>query len=142
MSQSGKILIVEDEHVLARNLQMYLRGLGWETRVAGTGMSAITAAVEFRPGIVLLDYYMPDMNGLEILQAIRAEHCCACILMTGHPEHVLLTDARQLGVAHILAKPFSMTELNSAFLTSAAQYCVRCFQDRDDAAGDAAASQP
>lgn len=141
MSQPGKILIVEDQDVLARNLQTYLRRIGWDTRIAGTGESAVAIAFDFRPGIVLLDYYLPDMNGFDILQAIRAQHCCACIMMTGHPEHVVLADARRLGVAHILAKPFSMAELNSAFWTSAAQYCVRCFQDRSDADGQAAASE-
>jgi DNA-binding response OmpR family regulator len=139
VSKPGKILIVEDQDVLARNLQTYLRRLGWETRIAGTGESALIAAIDFRPGIVLLDYFLPDMNGFEILQAIRAQHCCACILMTGHPEHVVLADARRLGVAHILGKPFSMAELNSAFWTSAAQYCVRCFQDRADEVDRAAA---
>lgn len=133
MSEPGKILIVEDEDVLAKNLQAYLRRLGWATRIADTGQSAVEAAIDFRPGIILLDYFLPDMSGFEILRAIRQRHCCTCILMTGHPKHVVLGDARRHGVAEILIKPFSMSVLNSTFWTSAAEYCSICFGKLPDA---------
>jgi DNA-binding response OmpR family regulator len=133
MSPPGKILIVEDEDILARNLQEHFRRLGWETLIAGTGESAVTIAIEFRPGIILLDYFLPDMTGFQILEAIRKQHCCTSILMTGHPEHVVLTDARRYCIAHLLTKPFSMAELDSVFWNRASQYCVKCFSEGDTA---------
>src|SRR5512140_261513 len=120
MSESRKILIVEDEEILARNLQTYFRRLGWEARIAGTAERAVTEAGQFRPELILFDYSMPDMNGFEILDVIRTQHCCTSILMTGHPEDLVLEDARRYCVAHILPKPFPMAELRSAFWIRAA----------------------
>ncbi len=133
MSPPGKILIVEDDDILASNLQEHFHRHGWETRIAGTGKAAVAVAIEFRPGIILLDYSLPDMNGFEVLDAIRKHHCCTCILMTGHPEDAVLDDARRYCIAHLLAKPFSLKQLDSVFWSRAAQYCVKCFSEGNTA---------
>jgi CheY-like chemotaxis protein len=128
--QFKKILIVDDEEVHAENLQAYFQRCGWDVRIGGTGKAAVIAATEFRPGMILLDDDLPDMTGFEALEAIRVAHCCSCILMSGDPVHTVLARANQLGMAHILVKPFSMAELESQMWTRASAFCIRCFESR------------
>lgn len=68
MAVSRKILIVEDEEILAENLRFYLQRCGWEARVAPTGKTAVRAAGDFRPALILLDYHLPDMDGFAALE--------------------------------------------------------------------------
>jgi len=127
--QSRKVLIVEDEEILAENLQAHFQRGGWEARIAVTGKSAVIAASEFRPGMILLDYHLPDMSGFEALEAIRAVHCCSCLLMTAHPADTVLAEAERHGIARILAKPFSMAELQTTLWATAAEFCVNCVEN-------------
>ena len=68
-----KILVVEDN----ADLQVIYRGLfegaGHEVRLSSDGQAGIADAVEFKPDVVLLDILMPEMDGLEFLQALRNE---------------------------------------------------------------------
>ena len=112
MGQYRKVLIVEDQEVFADNLQTHFERCGWNARIASSGKVAVSAADEFRPELILLDFHLPDMNGFQVLDAIRAaSHSCACLLMTGHPTDAVLADAEQRGIEQILSKPFSMTDL-------------------------------
>lgn len=53
---------------------MALRFEGWEVRTAGTGLGAVRTARELRPDAVVLDWMLPDMDGLEVLGRIRSEN--------------------------------------------------------------------
>src|SRR6185369_3471624 len=93
-SVSKKVLIVEDEAVLAKNLLHHFRRCGWDARIAGTGELAIKTACQYRAELILFDYHLPDMNGFQALEAIRAGHCCTAVLMTARPEdRTVLADA-------------------------------------------------
>ncbi len=114
MSEARKVLIIEDEAVLAENLQTHFERCGWYARVACSGKKAVMAADEFQPELILLDYHLPDMNGFEVLEAIRAaNHCCGCVLMTGHPTDTVLlqADADRHSIERILWKPFPLAGL-------------------------------
>lgn len=114
MLNNTKVLIVEDEETLAENLMAHLQRCGGNTRVAFTGKEAIATAREFAPQVVLLDYMLPDMNGFEILDAIRADDPgCPCVLMTGHPLETISAGAQQRGIEHVLGKPFALAEAES-----------------------------
>jgi len=145
--QSKKVLIVDDEEIFAENLQAYFRRGGWDARIARTGEAAMTVASEFRPGMILLDYRLPDMTGFEALKAIRAKHCCSCVLMTAHPADIVLDDAKQHRIAYILDKPFPLAGLESALWATASQFCVKCFENgqlpsRPDCGGFAPPKSP
>jgi DNA-binding response OmpR family regulator len=119
VAHSRKVLIVEDEELLAENLMTHLQRCGWEVRIACDGKSALIAAREFLPEVVLLDYHLPDMNGFQVLDAIRAaNHSCSCVLMTGHPTDTVMADAGSRGAVPILTKPFSMAGLVSRLLAA------------------------
>lgn len=131
MAQAQKVLIVEDEEILAENLMTHIQRCGWVARVAPTGRQAVAAASEFLPQVILLDYRLPDMDGFQALDAIRAERrACGCILMTGHPTDTVLDNARRHGIHRILCKPFSLVELESHLSATAAELPPPPFVDR------------
>ena len=125
-----KILIVEDEEILANNLRLHLQRCGWDVCLAHSGRAAIAAADEFCPEVVLLDYHLSDMTGFDVLDAIRAaDHCCGCVLMTGHPPETVMADAQRRRIAPILSKPFSLAGLVDQ-LTAAVKLCAASIEAR------------
>ncbi|AGP61809.1 two-component system response regulator TcrX [Mycobacterium intracellulare] len=67
------VLVVDDEPVLAEMVSMALRYEGWNISTAGDGESAIAAARNQRPDVVVLDVMLPDMSGLDVLHKLRGE---------------------------------------------------------------------
>jgi DNA-binding response OmpR family regulator len=126
VAQARKILIVEDEEILAENIMAYIQRCGWEGRIASTGKLAVMTADDFQPEIILLDYHLPDMNGFQTLDAIRntCKPCGGCILMTGHPTDTVMNSAIEHGIRRILCKPFSLKDLNSCLLASADEFSL------------------
>ncbi|HEX6828401.1 MAG TPA: response regulator [Burkholderiales bacterium] len=68
---SHAILIVEDETILAKNLTKYLQREGFEVAAVASGEQALPMLDSFKPDAVLLDFNLPGMNGLQVLQKIR-----------------------------------------------------------------------
>jgi CheY-like chemotaxis protein len=118
-----KILIVDDEEIFADNLKSYCARCGWDSLVACTGKLAVAAAADFVPEIILLDYRLPDMDGFDVLAAIRAANPhCPCVLMTGHPAETVRAGAQRHGIERILYKPFSLSDMNAALAGAAADF--------------------
>ncbi len=67
-----RLLLVEDYAPLAEATEVLLREAGLGVRIAGFGEEALLAAIEFRPDIVLCDMHLPDMSGLDVARALRA----------------------------------------------------------------------
>ena len=67
------VLVVDDEETLSELVGLALRYEGWDVRAAADGLSAIAAAREFRPDLVVLDVMLPDIDGLEVLRRLRAD---------------------------------------------------------------------
>ncbi len=110
----NKILVVDDEQLLAQNLQDYLQAQGLEVQIAHEGARAIGVAEGFAPDVVVFDYRLPDMEGFEVLDTVRQNRTCHFVLITGHPTTEVCDRARQRGVSHILFKPFPLAELARA----------------------------
>ncbi|MGY3172521.1 DNA-binding response OmpR family regulator [Pseudomonas sp. TE12234] len=110
----NKVLVVDDEQLLAENLQGYLQAQALEVRIAHNGETAIGEAERFSPDVMVFDYRLPDMEGFEVLDAVRQNRKCHFVLITGHPTAEVCERARQLGVSHILFKPFPLAELARA----------------------------
>ncbi len=68
-----KILIIEDEEVLAKVIQEKLERTGDDVAVAADGNAAITVAQSFLPDIIVLDLLLPKRNGFEVLQILKAD---------------------------------------------------------------------
>ncbi|MCP2169020.1 two-component system, OmpR family, response regulator [Goodfellowiella coeruleoviolacea] len=71
--QQVRVLVVDDEPTLAELVSMALRYEGWDVRSAGDGLSAVRTAREYRPDAVVLDVMLPDLDGLAVLERLRAE---------------------------------------------------------------------
>jgi two-component system response regulator AtoC len=106
------ILIVEDETVLAKNMQTYLLREGFDVEVAATGEEALACVETFHPDVILLDYSLPNMNGLEVLNRLRQSECHAKVIMvTGQGSVESAVEAMKLGAYDYLTKPVALSEL-------------------------------
>ncbi|MBM7455963.1 DNA-binding response OmpR family regulator [Oceanisphaera litoralis] len=110
-----KVLIVEDELILAQNLKLYLEFQQLEVQVVSNGASAISLVQnDFTPDIIVLDFRLPDMAGLLALDTIHQYWNGHCVLMTGNPINDVREQAVQRGISYILFKPFPLAELARA----------------------------
>lgn len=113
---SKKVLIVDDEEILAGNFQTYLEMLGCEVQTAASGAVALQAVLSFKPDLLVLDYRLPDMTGFDVFDAIRILHSCEAVLMTAHPSIEVCKHAIERNIDIILLKPFPLHELGSVVL--------------------------
>ncbi|MGH8485315.1 MAG: response regulator, partial [Pseudomonas sp.] len=108
------VLVVDDEQTLAGNIQAYLDAQGLDVHVAHDGESAIGLAASTQPEVIVLDFRLPDMEGFQVLETVRKTRNCQFVLITAHPTAEVRERASQLGVSHILFKPFPLAELARA----------------------------
>lgn len=114
----AKILVVDDEQGLLANIARYLEVLGHEVATAGNGQLALRALADRAPDLLVTDLNMPDMDGVELLEALgRLGSRVPVIAMSGgarspgvHP----LQAAPALGAVVTLEKPFTLEELRAA----------------------------
>lgn len=110
----NSVLVVDDERTLAQNLQAYLQAQGLDVHVAYDGAGGIELAAKLAPRVIVLDYRLPDMEGFEVLEAVRRNRQCHFVLITAHPTVEVRERAAGLGVSHVLFKPFPLVELARA----------------------------
>ena len=106
------ILIVDDEHSIAETLSEILAYEGFEPRAAPNGQLGLEALETRRPDLVLLDYMMPVMDGMKMIQAMKADPRWAgipVILMTAAPPRVLQAFGATWDM--LLRKPFEAEHL-------------------------------
>jgi two-component system phosphate regulon response regulator PhoB len=110
------VLIVEDETGLVELLRYNLERSGFEVAVANDGEEAMTAIAEHRPDLVLLDWMLPLMSGIEVCRQIRRQNDTAnlpIIMLTARGEEGDRIRGLDAGADDYVAKPFSPTELIS-----------------------------
>lgn len=105
-----KILIVDDSKTMRMIIGRTLKELGHETREAGNGREAITALkAETGWGLVMADWNMPEMNGLEMVIAVKAEEVfkpLPIMMVTTETELSNIQKAMDAGAAGFIMKPF------------------------------------
>lgn len=99
------VLVVDDEAVIRRSLRRRLRYEGWRVAEAASGPEALAALEKEPADLVILDIKMPGMDGMEVLQRLRAERPSVAVVMhTGHGDIETAVRAIQAGAAHFLEK--------------------------------------
>jgi two-component system repressor protein LuxO len=114
MSQTLKILLVEDTASLAEVYKQYLADEPFEILIASDGASAKSLISEQKPDLVLLDLKLPDIPGQEILAWIhQQDKSSAVIVMTAHSSVEVAVEVMRAGADDYLEKPFSATRLKT-----------------------------
>ena len=104
---ADKILIVDDEPFNLDLLEQELTDRGYAVTLARSGPEALQAAESLQPDVVLLDYMMPGMNGLDVLRALReGESASPIVMMTAHGSIEVAVQAMKLGAYDFVVKPF------------------------------------
>ena len=108
---SRTVLVVEDEPTLATAIAQRLTAEGWSARVASDGASAVQAASQLRPDLVIMDIMLPVMDGLEATKRIVAERPVPVLILTARDDEADKVTGLGAGADDYMTKPFSMREL-------------------------------
>ncbi|HET9647238.1 MAG TPA: response regulator transcription factor [Microlunatus sp.] len=103
-----RVLLVEDERLLADTVKDGLSREGFVVDIVGDGVSAVWAATEFSYDVIVLDIMLPGLNGYDVLKQLRSRKVWTPVLMlTAKDGEYDQTDAFDLGADDYLTKPFS-----------------------------------
>jgi DNA-binding NtrC family response regulator len=114
-----KVLVVDDNRLLASLIQEVLEDDGFEVRSANDGIAGYSAYLQFKPDIVITDIQMPRENGLEMMGHIRAhDPMIRTIYMSGDidPYRPYLKEEKKKYQASFFEKPFSIESLKRVVL--------------------------
>jgi two-component system, NtrC family, response regulator AtoC len=107
-----KLLLVDDDEPFRRVLSGELERAGFVVAAAGSGAEAVSKIATVQPEVVLLDLRLPDMNGLDVLKAIRESgDDCDVIMLTGHGSIDTAIESIKVGAFDYVAKPCPLDEL-------------------------------
>jgi two-component system response regulator HydG len=107
------LLLVDDDPGVLRALGAYFERLGYDVAHAETGEAGLEAFERLRPDVVILDLHLPDVDGLTVLERVRAQGG-SVILLTGQGDIETAVRAMQLGAEHFLTKPVDLNHLAAA----------------------------
>jgi two-component system response regulator RegX3 len=125
----GRVLIVEDEESLAETIRYNLEREGFTTTTAADGRSALERFRADPPDLVLLDLMLPQLSGLDVCRAIRAESTVPVIIVTAKDTEADTVTGLELGADDYVTKPFSVRELVSRVRANLRR--VRAAEDGD-----------
>ena len=109
-----RILVVDDDEHIQKSLSQYLEMEDFDVDVASGGREALEQAALQTPDLVLLDIMMPEMDGFEVVESLRAQEKTSrvpIILLTARGQDTDVLKGYQLGVSSYLTKPFNLDEL-------------------------------
>jgi two-component system OmpR family response regulator len=110
--QPTRILVVDDEASITELVAMALRYEGFEPEVAHNGVEALAKTNSFRPGLIVLDIMLPDIEGFEIARRLRSERSKVPILfLTARDASQDKVRGLTIGGDDYVTKPFSVEEL-------------------------------
>lgn len=105
------ILVVDDEPQITRMLRASLQSSGYEVLIANNGAEAYTRFTTNRPDLIITDLAMPEMNGIELTEAVRKVSQTPIIVLSVRDSDQMKVTALDEGADDYLTKPFSMPEL-------------------------------
>jgi two-component system KDP operon response regulator KdpE len=106
-----KLLLIDDEQRFARALAISLRPHGYTVEVATTGEEGLALAASTHPDVVVLDLGLPGMDGLEVLEGLRAWSRVPVLVLSARHNEPSKVEALDAGADDYVTKPFGMDEL-------------------------------
>ncbi len=111
----SRILIVDDEKNIVTSLKEILTEEGFEVAAAGDGLGALEMIQADPPDLVLLDIWLPGMDGIEVLKTVKTYHPeIEVLIMSGHGTIDTAVKATKLGAHDFIEKPFSLDHLTQS----------------------------
>lgn len=110
----ASILVVEDEESISILLQYNLKSEGYEVRVTGRGDEVLTMVDEVKPDLILLDWMLPGLSGMEVCRQLRSQPSSAdipIVMITARGEEDERVRGLATGADDYVVKPFSVPEL-------------------------------
>jgi CheY-like chemotaxis protein len=112
-----KVLVIEDEEILRESILNILETNGFSAIGAADGRSGLQLAKEVVPDLILCDVRMPELDGYEVLKALRQDPIAAeipLLFLTAENIQRVVRQGEQLGANGYLTKPFSTAQLLNA----------------------------
>ena len=110
-----RIILAEDDAVIRMDLKEELERQGYlVVGQVGDGQSAVNLARELRPDLVIMDFRMPELDGIAAAEILTREKIAPVVLLTAYSEEDLIERARAAGVVHYVTKPWRQSDLKPA----------------------------
>ena len=113
-SASKTILVADDESHILHVVSLKLRNAGFRVVTARDGAEALEMAQAEHPDLLITDYHMPQLSGLELCQRLKADPATSAIpaiMLTARGYHLEPQDTERSGILRMLSKPFSPRHL-------------------------------
>jgi CheY-like chemotaxis protein len=114
MAEGKTILVADDESHILHVVSLKLRNAGYRVVTAADGQEALELAQQEMPDLLITDYHMPQLSGLELCQKLKQDpKTCGirAIMLTARGYHLEPADTEQSGILRMLSKPFSPRQL-------------------------------
>jgi two-component system, OmpR family, KDP operon response regulator KdpE len=107
----NRLLLVEDDDALVRTLTLGLTAHGFEVEARADGATAIQHARSAAPGVLIVDLGLPDMDGLDVVRAVRESSSVPILVLSARDAQDVKVAALDAGADDYVTKPFGMDEL-------------------------------
>ena len=111
MTDTGRVLVVDDEPQIRRALATNLRARGYDVDLAASGEEALVLAAERHPDVVILDLGLPGIDGIEVVRGLRGWTSVPIVVLSVREDEVDKVAALDAGADDYVTKPFGMNEL-------------------------------
>jgi DNA-binding response OmpR family regulator len=111
VKEAIKILLVDDEAEFAKTLIIELEAVGYQVFHAADGLRALELHAEEKPNLLILDWMLPKLDGIALLQQIRQHAVTPVLMLTARHNELDRVQGLEAGADDYLTKPFSLPEL-------------------------------
>jgi len=108
---STHVLLVEDEPAMLRALTLSLSARGYDVSTAEDGAAGLSQVAELAPDVIVLDLGLPDLDGMNIIRAVRGYSRTPIVVLSGRSSSRDKVDALEAGADDYVTKPFNVNEL-------------------------------
>ncbi|OHD68369.1 MAG: hypothetical protein A2W19_14210 [Spirochaetes bacterium RBG_16_49_21] len=125
------ILVIDDEPDICTEISGYLSAKGYQVIIAHNGKDGMKLFIQHKPILVLTDYKMPEMNGLEVLRAVKSVNKdIHVVLISGAADTKTIVEAIKDNAFDFLLKPVDLNHLLDIVKTAIAKTTVKIVQDK------------